>query len=244
VRDQALEALKSFTGEEIWGYQSEASPETQAKSLESWANWLLLQQKQVDKRAEIAKAAHDVASGPKVQTAAQVQNIALLIQSLASPDLKVREISFAALSEYARKYVPHEVREDFGYDPKAYSDPNAPATVRSEPLTHWNKWFETKVKPVMEEEQKRSNQVREWATQLAPGKINSVADLEVAANLVKALEDIASSIRKEALTALQKFNSGESYGFNPEQSVELQKQELQLWQCWLKRQKKLVEKAK
>ncbi|MBU1557422.1 hypothetical protein KKC45_00455, partial [Patescibacteria group bacterium] len=225
VRETSIKILTSLTKDSL-SYNASLKPENQIDAIKKWKDWLESKVKNYEVQKELLRSAYLIKTAGKIKTAFQVGKIKLLVDALNSSSLEDRKIAFSALSEYARKHVSNEVREDFAYDP------SAPEKVRSKPIADWKKWFTQKVIPVAQLEEKKISNIKTWGNTLN-SKFSSLEDLNKVSQLVSYLEDHAFEVRELAIKTLVKL-SGEDYGFQAEKSILLQKDSLELWKIWLK----------
>jgi hypothetical protein len=235
TRDFAIAGLKVLSQGKDFQYNSANAPEKEKAAISEWGKWIEHQESTLSKVQEIQEVASYLQSAPKAETAEQAGKIGMLVEALGSTELAIRKIAFTALSQYVSKYVPQEVREDFGYDPAA------PEEIRQKTKAHWDKWFKDKVSTIASQEEARLSQVKKWVEELPTDILTATSDGEVAARLVDALQDIAPSVRQAAFQALCKFSSGETYHFQPEKKSVEQTQELALWKWWIKLEKRKIE---
>ena len=235
VRQQAVTALQKVSGKNF-GYVPARMADDQEEALGKWQNWLQQRQKHLEKRHEVEQAAAQVKIAAKVQTAAQVKKIAILVTALTSLDLETRATAFQVLSDYARRHHAAEVREDFGYDPKA------PRKIIEKTAADWQKWFADKIAPVATQEEQRLANIERLSEKIVLDNTAALQDGEDAAKLVEALSDASVSIRQKALAALRKLAEGKDYGFDPKAGPTQQQSALGLWSWWIKLQKRKIAK--
>lgn len=218
LRAQALTTLTKLAGNDF-GYQTKLEPEQQTASLTRWQNWLVNQGILLLERNKIAQTAQEIKNSPKITTSNEVAKIALLVQALENPEQANREVAFEALSTYVRNHAGNQVREDFGYEPKA------PEKVRQEPLTHWKKWLNERVQPIGIAQELRLAKVKSIQQLLLDSKLQSLTALSNADMLIESLSDEAQPVRDTAQSALQTI-SKKNY------------RSAKQWNVWLRQQKK------
>ncbi|MBP7022003.1 MAG: hypothetical protein KBC30_09340 [Planctomycetes bacterium] len=198
-----------------------------------WNEWLQIQNKRLEKLETIAsyKALID---SPKVVFAKDVQKIETLVQCLKDDNEDVRQAAFDILSAYVSKNAVTEVREDFGYDPRA------PQDVRDNTYKEWLQWYTNKVEPIATAEKTRLANVTTACETLTKSGVHSQYDVEKLGILIEGLSDIVPEIRIKSFDYLQEY-AQETFGYNPNLDLAQQQGSMEAWKQWLVREEKRIQ---
>lgn len=209
-RDKALGALKAANA---------------GKEAQDWNKWLAEQKKALQQSKNVQKAISTVNGLTKAASSvSEAMAISVLVQNLR--DDKWRAQAYKALETYTNKYAQTQVREGFGYDPKA------PVDKLEKPIADWNAWYAKNVGSIVKDEEQKTNSVLQLGKTLLNNNFANSRGLYAATELVESLRSESLSIREAAITALEgytKTNNGYDANVNPEEQATA----LRLWDSWL-----------
>ncbi|WP_372368850.1 HEAT repeat domain-containing protein [Candidatus Uabimicrobium sp. HlEnr_7] len=196
------------------------------KEASDWNQWLVAKKKVVEDNKNLQNAISSVsnmanAAGNSTEAAA----INFLVQNLSNSSEEVRISAFKALEAYSTKYAQNQVREGFGYDPKA------PVDKLEKPIADWKKWYSENVEVLLHSEEEKLRSALQLGKTLLNNDFANARGLSAATELVDGLRSDSLTIREASIAALQGYTKN-NYGYDAT-APEKQSNALKLWDSWL-----------
>lgn len=216
IRRRAFEAMSALSGQNF-GYAPGNSAEARMESLREWRKWFEGVQGEIARQKQVAATAQRVSASGPAGTAAEVDEISLLIEAMLDSSSSLSQTAFEALRKYGEK-----------------NDPNAPAEAGQA----WRAWFENSLRPVKDREESVSARIRSQAGQIGK-RISHLRGWRAAEGVVRVLEDPSRPLKAAAIQVLQPL-VGNAMGFDPAQGAEKNAAAVRDWTQWLEEQKRLL----